>query len=100
MAEKELNLQEILIQDKVHNEVAGYPLRLIEVRQLQQHELNKNNSKLKKLLEDSKSGYELCTFQNVELISLPIFMIRKTLMFFFENSKTDKHKGYFMCSTF
>ena len=33
--EKELNLQEILIQDQVHDNVAGYPLRLVEVRRLQ-----------------------------------------------------------------
>jgi hypothetical protein len=30
--EKKLNLQEIFIQDQIHNDVAGYPLSLIEVR--------------------------------------------------------------------
>ena len=54
---RELNLQEILIQDQVHDNVAGYPLRLIEVCQIQQHELNENNSQLQqitKILPEAK----------------------------------------------
>jgi hypothetical protein len=46
----------------------AFPLNLSLVRRTQQIELNQTNSKLKKLLNDKKSGYKVMTLNNVELV--------------------------------
>ena len=66
---KEINTQEIRVQDEVHDDVLGYPLNAPLVHRLQQRELNKRNSKLKELLSDPKSEYKIQEILQEKLIT-------------------------------
>ncbi len=47
----------------------AFPLDLSLVRRTQQKEINKNNSELQKLLNINTSGYQLSTFEGIELVT-------------------------------
>ena len=47
----------------------GFPLLLSNVRKRQQIELNKNNSKLKQLVNTQKSGYQISTIEGIEIVT-------------------------------
>ena len=57
-------LENLVLEDDEDN----FPLELSNVRRIQQQELNKNNSKLKQLVNDKKSEYHIKTFEDVELV--------------------------------
>ncbi len=57
-------LESLVLED----DSEAFPLELSQVRRIQQQELNKRNSKLKRLVEDNKSEYHIKTFENVELV--------------------------------
>ena len=56
------------LEQLVFEETESFPLNLSLVRKTQQNELNKNK-KLKQLLDDKTSGYNITTLDNVEIIT-------------------------------
>jgi hypothetical protein len=65
-------LNEMFINNEANDLLAendeSFPLDLLQVREAQQEELNKNNSKLKQVLRTKNSGYVLNDLEGVELV--------------------------------
>ena len=57
------------LEQLVLEEDEGFPLNLPAVQKAQQTELNKKNSKLKLLINDKKSGYNISTLDEIELVT-------------------------------
>ena len=63
----------------------SFPLDLSLVRRTQQYELNKNKNNIKQLLNDKKSGYNVITLNDVELITfegkiyVPLALRKRTM---------------------
>ena len=57
------------LEHLVLEEDEGFPLNLPLVQKAQQKELNSKNSKLKQLVNDKKSGYNISTLDELELVT-------------------------------